>query len=30
MDSTKYIAQAQYPTLSLQSLRGLKPIISDL
>ena len=28
-DPTKYITQAQYP-LSLQSLRGLKPIISDL
>ena len=29
LDSTRYITQAQYP-LSLLSLRGLKPIISDL
>ena len=29
LDPTRYITQAQYP-LSLQSLRGLKPIISDL
>ena len=29
LDSTRYITQAQCP-LSLQSLRGLKPIISDL
>jgi hypothetical protein len=29
LDPTRYITQAQYP-LSLQSLRGHKPIISDL
>jgi hypothetical protein len=29
LDSIRYITQAQYP-FSLQSLRGLKPIISDL
>ena len=29
LDSTRYVTQAQYP-LPLWSLRGLKPIISDL